>query len=105
MFPEATRALPIPLLQIKLTGELSTNNLSPGEVTPEYGVLVGPGVNAQNHQHNFCARIDPAVDCDQGGSGLVVAEVNAEVGGSNGSSCWTPRGVTPSQLAMVDVDR
>ena len=35
--------------QIKLTGELSTNPLSPGEdpKNPKYGTLVDPGVNAQ----------------------------------------------------------
>ena len=35
--------------QIKLTGELSTNPLSPGEdpKNPEYGTLVDPRVNAQ----------------------------------------------------------
>lgn len=35
--------------QIKLTGELSTNPLSPGEdpKNPEYGTLVDPNVNAQ----------------------------------------------------------
>lgn len=38
--------------EIKLTGELSTNNLSPGEgPTPGHGTLVAPGVNAQHHQH------------------------------------------------------
>ena len=45
---------PAPSLQVelKLTGELSTNMLSEGEgPLPEYGVLVGPGVNAQHHQH------------------------------------------------------
>jgi len=65
-------------LDIKLTGELSTNMLSPGETKPEFGVLVGPGVNAQHHQHMFCARIDPAVDDDAGGASLVVTEVNVE---------------------------
>lgn len=38
----------------------------------------GPGVNAQHHQHMFCARIDPAVDDEDGGAGLVVTEVNVE---------------------------
>lgn len=39
--------------QIKLTGELSTNTLSPDEdpKNPTYGTLVGEGVNAQAHQH------------------------------------------------------
>lgn len=65
-------------LDIKLTGELSTNMLSQGEVHPEYGTLVGPGVNAQHHQHMFCVRIDPSVDDAEGGKQLVVTEVNIE---------------------------
>lgn len=62
--------------EIKLTGELSTNMLSAGEgVKPEYGILVGPGLNAQHHQHMFCARLDPAIDDDEGGKDVVVTEV------------------------------
>ncbi|CBN75262.1 amine oxidase [Ectocarpus siliculosus] len=48
--------------EIKLSGELSTNLLSEGESTPEHGVMVAPGVNAQLHQHMFCARLDMSVD-------------------------------------------
>ena len=33
------------------------------------------GVNAQHHQHMFCARLDMAVDDPQGGKGLYVSEV------------------------------
>eukprot|EP00177_Eucheuma_denticulatum_P008335 GFKZ01015166.1.p1 GENE.GFKZ01015166.1~~GFKZ01015166.1.p1 ORF type:complete len:648 (+),score=81.45 GFKZ01015166.1:626-2569(+) len=50
------------MLEIKLSGELSTNVLSEGEVSPRHGVLVAPGVNAQVHQHMFCVRLDVAVD-------------------------------------------
>jgi primary-amine oxidase len=51
--------------EIKLTGELSTNLLSPEEEAagkPLSGVIVSQGVNAQVHQHMFCARLDMAVD-------------------------------------------
>ncbi len=62
--------------EIKLTGELSTNQLSEGEgPKPAHGTLVAPGVNAQHHQHMFCARLDLAVDDEEGGKGLVVSEV------------------------------
>ena len=64
--------------QIKLTGELSTNQLSAHELDSglgEFGTIVTPGVNAQNHQHMFCARLDFAVDCEDGGRSLVVTEV------------------------------
>ncbi|MEW5306570.1 MAG: hypothetical protein WDW36_009026 [Sanguina aurantia] len=65
--------------EIKLTGELSTNMLSPGEGSDsEFGTMVGPGVNAQHHQHMFCARLDMAVDDHSGGAGLVVSEVDVE---------------------------
>lgn len=59
--------------EIKLSGELSTNLLSEGEgPTPSHGVLVADGVNAQVHQHMFCARLDMAVD----GLDNVVSEVD-----------------------------
>jgi primary-amine oxidase len=50
--------------EIGLTGELSTNLVSRDEDPnmPSHGVLVAPGVNAQVHQHMFCARMDMAVD-------------------------------------------
>ncbi|BDA50132.1 Primary amine oxidase [Coccomyxa sp. Obi] len=66
--------------QIKLTGELSTNPLSPDEdpANPKYGTLVAEGVNAQAHQHLFCARLDFSVDDPAGGKGLTVSEVNVE---------------------------
>ena len=50
--------------EIRLSGELSTNLPSAGEdpTNPVHGVLCAPGVNAQIHQHMFCARLDMAVD-------------------------------------------
>ncbi|GKY93527.1 peroxisomal copper amine oxidase [Mayamaea pseudoterrestris] len=49
--------------EIKLSGELSTNLLSAQEGDhPTHGVMVAPCVNAQIHQHMFCARLDMAVD-------------------------------------------
>lgn len=52
--------------EIKLSGELSTNLLSCNEEitggVPTHGTMVAPGVNAQVHQHMFCARLDMAVD-------------------------------------------
>ncbi|KAF5834276.1 copper amine oxidase [Dunaliella salina] len=65
-------------VEVKLTGELSTNVLSPGEENPEFGTLVLPHVNAQNHQHEFCVRIDPAIDDENGGKDVVITEVNCE---------------------------
>ena len=66
--------------QIKLTGELSTNMLSPGEEgSSEYATMVAEGVAAQFHQHLFCVRLDPAVDDVQGGKGLAVSEVEPKL--------------------------
>ena len=51
--------------------------LSEGEGPhPEHGTLMADGINAQIHQHFFCVRMDPAVDCEQGGKALVVSEVS-----------------------------
>lgn len=49
-------------LEIKLTGILNTYAMNPGEDTKEWGTEVYPGVNAHNHQHLFCMRIDPNID-------------------------------------------
>ena len=49
-------------LEIKLTGILNTYAINPGEDTHGWGTEVYPGVNAHNHQHLFCLRIDPNID-------------------------------------------
>ncbi|KAL1991663.1 hypothetical protein VTN49DRAFT_4971 [Thermomyces lanuginosus] len=49
-------------LDIKLTGILNTYAMNPGEDTKGWGTEVYPGVNAHNHQHLFCLRINPMVD-------------------------------------------
>ncbi|KAL8347248.1 hypothetical protein RB601_003231 [Gaeumannomyces tritici] len=48
--------------EIKLTGILNTYAMNPDEDTLGWGTQVYPGVNAHNHQHLFCLRIDPNVD-------------------------------------------
>lgn len=62
-------------MDIKLTGILSTSVLSPGESNSTHGTMVGQGVNAAHHQHLFSARLDMAVDDDNGGRNLIVSEV------------------------------
>jgi primary-amine oxidase len=49
-------------LEIKLTGILNTYAMNEGEDTLGWGTEVSPGVNAHNHQHMFCMRIDPNID-------------------------------------------
>jgi primary-amine oxidase len=60
---------------VKLTGMLSTNSLSAEEEiagSPNHGLIVAPGVNAQVHQHMFCCRLDITVD----GVDNIVSEVD-----------------------------
>ncbi len=47
--------------EIKLTGVVSTGGVALG-VTPRYGTLVAPGLNAMIHQHFFNMRLDFDVD-------------------------------------------
>lgn len=49
-------------LEIKLTGILNTYACNPGEDLHGWGTEVYPGVNAHNHQHLFCLRLDPNID-------------------------------------------
>ena len=63
-------------LEIKLTGILNTYSLNPGESATPWGTEVYPGVNAHNHQHLFCLRIDPNID----GSANTIFTVDAKRG-------------------------
>ncbi|KAI1086003.1 copper amine oxidase [Rostrohypoxylon terebratum] len=47
---------------IRLTGILNTYAMDPEEDTKGWGTQVYPGVNAHNHQHLFCLRVDANVD-------------------------------------------
>ncbi|KAK7422674.1 peroxisomal copper amine oxidase [Neonectria punicea] len=47
---------------IKLTGILNTYVMHEGEDTNGWGTQVAKGVNAHNHQHLFCLRINPNID-------------------------------------------
>lgn len=57
-------------IEVRATGIVSCVNIDPGKVS-DYGNVVNPGVLAQNHQHIFAVRIDPAVD---GSKNTVVQE-------------------------------
>ncbi|KAH0846719.1 hypothetical protein AYO21_11577 [Fonsecaea monophora] len=70
-------------LEIKLTGILNTYAMNPGEDTKGWGTEVYPGVNAHNHQHLFCLRVDPNID----GPNNTVFQVDAAQGaGEPGSA-------------------
>ncbi|PGH20381.1 hypothetical protein AJ80_03649 [Polytolypa hystricis UAMH7299] len=63
-------------LDIKLTGILNTFAMNPDEDTHGWGTQVYPGVNAHNHQHLFCLRVDANVD----GPNNTVFQVDATSG-------------------------
>jgi primary-amine oxidase len=48
-------------IEVRATGIVSCVNIDAGK-TSEYGNVVNSGVLAQNHQHIFAVRIDPAID-------------------------------------------
>lgn len=47
--------------ETRATGIVSVVNIDPGKTSP-WGKIVSPGALAQNHQHIFALRIDPAID-------------------------------------------
>lgn len=51
-------------VETRATGIVSVVNIDPGK-TSDYGNVVSGGALAQNHQHIFCVRIDPAIDGHQ----------------------------------------
>jgi len=75
-------------LEIKLTGILNTYAMNPGEDTKGWGTEVYPGVNAHNHQHLFCLRIDPNID----GPNNTVFQVDAVPGEAEVGSAENPYG-------------
>ncbi|CAE7007373.1 hypothetical protein CFE70_001440 [Pyrenophora teres f. teres 0-1] len=48
-------------LEVRATGIVSVVNIDPGKAS-DYGNVVSNGILAQNHQHIFAARFDPAID-------------------------------------------
>lgn len=48
-------------VEARATGIVSVVNIDPGK-TADWGNVISPGALAQNHQHSFCVRIDPAID-------------------------------------------
>lgn len=75
-------------LEIKLTGILNTYALAPGEDAAPWGTEVYPGVNAHNHQHLFCLRVDPNID----GSENTIFQVDAARGDGEVGSPQNPYG-------------
>ncbi|KJZ75173.1 Copper amine oxidase 1 [Hirsutella minnesotensis 3608] len=51
-------------VEARATGIVSVVNIDEGKTAP-WGNVVSQGALAQNHQHMFCVRIDPAVDGHQ----------------------------------------
>jgi primary-amine oxidase len=91
--------------EVKSTGIMSTGAVPPG-VTPRYGKLVAPGLNAPNHQHIFNMRLNMMVD----GPNNAVYEVHTEpepMGPENpyGNAFFAKATLLPTELEaqqMVD---
>lgn len=62
-------------IETRATGIVSCVNIDAGK-TSDYGNVVNPGVLAQNHQHIFAVRLDPAID---GHSNTVMMEESHRV--------------------------
>ncbi|KAF9875083.1 copper amine oxidase [Colletotrichum karsti] len=65
-------------LETRATGVMSVVAIDEGKES-EYGVVVAPGVLAQNHQHLFAVRFDPAIDSYIEGDTRVVVEESVPV--------------------------
>ncbi|ROT34472.1 copper amine oxidase [Sodiomyces alkalinus F11] len=65
-------------LETRATGIVSVVAIDEGKRSP-YGNVVAPGVLAQNHQHIFAVRIDPAVDSYAAGDSRVAVEESVPV--------------------------
>ena len=59
--------------EVKLTGIVATRGVEPGPGGARFGTLVAPGLEAPNHQHLFCMRLDLDVE----GTANTVYEVDA----------------------------
>ncbi|KKP03731.1 copper amine oxidase [Trichoderma harzianum] len=59
--------------ETRATGIVSVTGIDEGKVSA-YGNVMTPGVLAQNHQHVFAVRIDPAIDSYDGTDSQVIVE-------------------------------
>lgn len=60
-------------VETRATGIMSVVAIDEGKTSP-YGAIVAPGILAQNHQHIFAVRVDPAVDSYTSGDTRIVVE-------------------------------
>lgn len=65
-------------IETRATGVMSVVAIDENKTSP-YGVVVAPGVLAQNHQHIFALRIDPAIDSYQDGDTRIAVEESVPV--------------------------
>ncbi|OLN96628.1 Copper amine oxidase 1-like protein 2 [Colletotrichum chlorophyti] len=66
-------------LETRATGIMSVVAIDEGLRESRYGAVVAPGVLAQNHQHIFAVRIDPAIDSYAEGDTRVMVEESVPV--------------------------
>lgn len=72
------------VVETRATGIVSVVNIDPGKTSP-WGNVVSPGALAQNHQHLFCIRIDPAID---GHANTIVSEETLPLPMSKDTNPW-----------------
>ncbi|SPO00202.1 related to peroxisomal amine oxidase (copper-containing) [Cephalotrichum gorgonifer] len=61
-------------IETRATGVMSVVAIDPAAKSCQYGAIVAPGVLAQNHQHVFAVRIDPAIDSYAPEDNVVIQE-------------------------------
>jgi len=79
--------------EVKATGIVATQAMADGERSP-YGRLVAPNLNAINHQHVFCARLDVALDGGPNEVREVQTEAVPEGPGNPHGNAWVTVGRT-----------
>lgn len=107
-------------VETRATGIVSVVNIDPGK-TSQWGNVVTPGAMAQNHQHIFAVRIDPAIDGQNNtiineeslpmemtkdlnpwGNGYEVRQTPFAKPGFLDASPWTNRTIKMSNLAKMN---
>jgi len=71
-------------VETRATGIVSVVNIDSGKTSP-WGNIVSSGALAQNHQHIFCVRIDPAID---GHSNTIISEESLPMPMSKDLNPW-----------------
>jgi primary-amine oxidase len=86
--------------EIKLSGVISNGVVAEGQ-TPEYGVIVAPGVYGPHHQHFFNVRLDMAVDGTANRVYEVTPTADPEGPGNTVGNAWRAKEVLIADETMA----